>query len=167
MYLQDIETIDLHFVKEMLFEALYVREGEAPFSRSIIEEPNLKKYYENWGRTGDIGVLAMVYGGPYQSYIQDFPVGAAWSRLFTKENPSYGFIDENTPEITIAAKKEYQSKGIGQKLMNKLIEANQKAGFQQLSLSVDTQSSVKNWYLKLGFEIIKTEGTAHTMLLKL
>lgn len=166
MYYKNITTEDIDFVKKMLHVALYVRKGEVPFPRSIIEETHLKKYYDNWGRTGDIGIIAMEFGGPYQSYIPpDIPVGAAWSRLFAKENPSYGFVDEQTPELSIAV--TVQKQGIGKELMKHLIEANQEAGFQQLSLSVDTESSVKDWYLKLGFEIIKTQGTAHTMLLKL
>ncbi|WP_237566236.1 hypothetical protein [Paenibacillus sp. EZ-K15] len=38
---------DESFLREMLYQSLYVPEGEEPFSRDILEEPFMKKYVEN------------------------------------------------------------------------------------------------------------------------
>ena len=42
---------DVSFLLEMLYESLYVPEGEEPFSRDILEEPFMK----NMWRTGERG----------------------------------------------------------------------------------------------------------------
>ena len=46
---------DIPFLWEMLYESLYVPEGEQPFAREIIEEPFMAKYVQDWGRAGDLG----------------------------------------------------------------------------------------------------------------
>ena len=50
---------DIPFLWEMLYESLYVPEGEQPFAREIIEEPFMAKYVQDWGRAGDLGYIAV------------------------------------------------------------------------------------------------------------
>ena len=72
----------------MLHHAYYWRErdpgkGPGPVAR----------YVKGWGKPGDTALIAVDDG---------FPVGAAWYRLFTRDHPGYGFVDEETPELAIA-----------------------------------------------------------------
>ena len=45
----------------------------------------LTRYVDNWGRPGDVAIVAHETGNR---------VGAAWMRIFTADEPGYGFVDE-------------------------------------------------------------------------
>ena len=80
---------DVPFMRDMLRHAYYWRVDRVSESG----EPPVRRYVERWGRPGDTALIA----------IQDFQrVGAAWYRLFSADNPGYGFVDEETPELSIA-----------------------------------------------------------------
>ena len=85
---------DVQFLKKMLYEAA---RWNPDWPREPIEEvladPVLVRYHQGWGREGDGGVVAEV---------DAVPVGAAWYRLFTAEDPGYGFVDDKIPELSIA-----------------------------------------------------------------
>jgi len=153
-----ITSTDFSFLKEMLYETIYVPEGEDPYPISILELPEISKYISNWGRQGDFGFIAS---------INNSPVGAAWARLFNEQNKGYGFVNAETPELSIAIKQSYRSKGIGNQLMKQMIALAKEKGYKQLSLSVDKRSRAVLLYKKLNFEIIDDLETAYTMLLKL
>ena len=157
--IRPIEQKELLFMEEMFYQSLFVPEGEAPFPRSILDEPHLSKYLSYWGsRPQDISLVAEVEG---------HLVGAVWSRLFKEEEGAYGFVDENTPEIGIALEQAFRAKGIGTQLMRHIEAANRAIGTQQLSLSVDKRNKAIHLYEKLGYKIIKEEDTAYTMMKKL
>lgn len=140
---------DLDFLKEMFYESLYAPENEAPFPLSIIEKPSLAKYYNDWGKDEDVGILAE----------NDFElIGAVWSRFFKAENRGYGFVDEQTPELGIALRENYRDQGIGEKLLLQMFEVLTERGVKQVSLSVDLRNRAVNLYRKCGFTEYKTEG---------
>jgi ribosomal protein S18 acetylase RimI-like enzyme len=154
----EITKKEEQFLKEMVFEALYVRVDQPPFEYSILEEPSIKKYYSNWNSSNDLGIILLLNGQR---------IGAGWHRLFTKENSGYGFVDEQTPELIIALRKQFHNQGLGTKLLLELFKKSKIAGFHQLSLSVDQESPALRLYQRLGFEIHEAEGTAFTMIKKL
>lgn len=42
-------TIDeAELLKDFLYDAIYIPEGTEPPAREIVEQPELKIYYENW-----------------------------------------------------------------------------------------------------------------------
>ena len=143
------------FLKEMFYEALYVPEGHPPYPKSVVDKPELVKYTKDWG-TGnhDIAIVAEQNGKL---------VGAIWGRTFQPPEAGYGFVDEHTPEISMAVKKDYRGNGIGAKLIDAIANAYAVKGIQALSLSVDKENRARNLYERVGFTIVEEAGTAVTM----
>ena len=56
-------------------------------------------------------------------------VGAAWYRLFTSLNPGYGFVDGDTPELTLVVVPTKQGQGIGKQLLDAVLERAKLEGF--------------------------------------
>ena len=74
---------DLPFLRDMLRHAYYARWGNEA-------DVPLERYVAGWGRPGDAALVA----------IDEFqPVGAAWYRLFKEDEPGYGSVDPDTPEL--------------------------------------------------------------------
>ena len=96
----------------MLHHAYYWRERVPGLARLALRR--------GWGRPGDTAVIALDGG---------FPVGAAWYRLFSAEEPGYGFVDEQTPELAIAVVPRKRGKGVGEKLLPALIDRAREAGY--------------------------------------
>jgi GNAT superfamily N-acetyltransferase len=127
------------FLWEMLYLALFVPPGEPPPPRSLLRDPALARYVEDWGiRSGDSGLIALVDGAL---------VGAAWLRCFPASEPGYGFVDERTPELSIAVLSAHRGKGIGSRLMERLLQ-----GVHSASLSCDPANPSWRLYVRFGFE---------------
>lgn len=129
----------------------------------IMGEPGLAKYVEGFPRSGDMGFVA---------YDEAKRLGAIWYRFFTQEEPSYGFVDESTPELVLGFVEEARGQGLGTQLLEHLIEAAAKENVEALSLSVDNANPAARLYQRLGFVTVeeKTSDTGHThstMVLKL
>src|SRR3990172_6572463 len=100
---------DLRFLKSMLYEAArWNPDWPREPIEEVLGEEMLLRYHEGWGREGDSGVVAE---------INEKPVGAAWYRLFTDDEPGFGFVDAKTPELSIAVEPAHRRKGIGGTLM--------------------------------------------------
>jgi len=138
----------------MFYTALHVREGAAPFPKSIIEEPNLAKYIADWGRRDDIALVAEQDGQL---------IGAVWCRLLKAAEKGYGYIDDQTPELSLAINADFRNQGLGTKLMEAAFIALVEKGFSQVSLSVDKDNKAVFLYKRLGFETVVEEETALTM----
>ena len=163
----------LETVKAMLEDlslALMIRRGDAndtAFLRDMLrhayywrwEEPELRdlpvsRYVEGWGRPGDRALIL----------IEGFqPVAAAWYRLFTETHPGYGFVDEQTPELTIAVVPSRRGRGYGAELLTSLLAQAAEDGFAAISLSVEPDNPALALYERHGFEKVGERGGALVM----
>lgn len=142
---------DLSFLRDMLRHAYYARWG------TDADVP-LGRYVEGWGRPGDTALVAI---DEYR------PVGAAWYRLFEAAEPGYGFVDEATPELTIAVVPSRRGRGLGGELLRALLEGARSAGFEQVSLSVEPDNPALRLYEENGFTKVGERGGAWVMLASL
>jgi ribosomal protein S18 acetylase RimI-like enzyme len=145
---------DVRFLRDMLHHAYYWKErapdtGPGPVAL----------YVKAWGRRGDTAVIALDKG---------FPVGAAWYRLFDRERPGYGFVDERTPELAIAVVPNARGKGVGTALLRTLLERARADGYPTISLSVDrANAGAIDLYERYGFARVGEDDDSVTMLASL
>jgi ribosomal protein S18 acetylase RimI-like enzyme len=154
-WIRSFTHADEPFLWEILYHTLYVPQGHAPFPREIVKEPEIAKYVLGWGKEDDRGMIAL-------DEISSKPIGAAWFRLFRFDNKGYGYVDDNTPELSIALLPGYRNRGIGTALLNRLLE---EAGqhYAAVSLSVSPANQALHLYQRLGFEIVGQQGASIIM----
>ena len=103
--LRPVDQQDTRFLRDMLRHAYHWRTRTIPTCRSTATSRT------GAGR-GDAGVIAS--DGP-NAY------GAAWYRLFPALAPGFGFVDEETPELTIAVVPSQRGHGTGAELLEALL----------------------------------------------
>ena len=147
---------DEAFLWEMLYQAIHVPVGSAPPPRSLLQEPSLAHYVAGWGRRpGDLGIIA------WQEESGE-AIGAVWLRLFTADDPGWGYVDDHTPELSIAIVAEQRGQGLGRALIERVVEAAS-GKHPALSLSVDPHNAAFRLYQRLGFGVVGASGTSVTM----
>ncbi len=154
-YIRELEVYDYPFLEDFLFEAIYVPEGSPPLDKSIIFYPELYSYVKDFGQKHDLGFIIES---------DRKPVGAIWMRLFSEEQKGYGFVDNETPELSMAINADFRNQGFGKKLLEKMFLKLQESGYKQVSLSVDKRNFAYQLYLKCGFEERQIEGNTVVMI---
>ena len=144
--LRPVDVHDVRFLRDMLRHAYHWRLAEDT------ERP-VYRYVANWGRKGDAGVVALA--GPHA-------YGAAWYRLFTEAEPGFGFVDEATPELTIAVVPSRRGKGAGAELLVALLERARADGYPAVSLSA--AHGQEGFYERYGFTTARDAPHAVTMV---
>jgi ribosomal protein S18 acetylase RimI-like enzyme len=110
---------------------------------TVMALPQLRRYFVDFGRPGDVGVVAVTADGAR--------LGAAWYRLFSAEEPGFGFIAADVPELAMGVVAEARGRGIGGALLDALLAVAREQGFRALSLSVDRQNPARRLYERKGF----------------
>lgn len=81
----------------------------------MLDNPVVAKYVVGWGQRGDLGVLAI-------DAASGQAVGAAWLRLFSGDDPAFGYLDDATPEMAIAVLPGFVGRGIGTQLLKHVLD---------------------------------------------
>jgi ribosomal protein S18 acetylase RimI-like enzyme len=140
---------DVPFLRDMLRHAYYWRWGDPETA-----ELPVARYWQGWGRPGDRLLVAI---DAFQ------PVGAAWYRLFPANAPGYGFVDDRTPELTIAVVPSRRGRGLGKDLLERLLGQAREDGFAAVSLSVERDNPALHLYEREGFTKVADRGGALVM----
>ena len=75
----------------------------------------------------------------------------AWYRLFSAEEPGFGFVAADVPELAIGVALEARGQGVGSALLDALLALAREQGFRALSLAVDRQNPAHRLYERKGF----------------
>jgi GNAT superfamily N-acetyltransferase len=150
-------------------DTVVIRRGDrldVPFMRSLLgfaynwhvnafdTDIAITRYADGWGRKGDLALIAMDAG---------HPVGAGWYRLFPETLQGYGFLDAETPEVTIVVVPTKQGQGIGKKLLGSLLDRARSDGYEAVSVSLRRDQAEVPIYLAAGFEQVREAGETLTL----
>lgn len=139
----------------MLYLAIHVPPGDPPPPLNIIFLPEIARYAQGWGQPGDSGMVA--------SNAQNLPIGAAWLRLLTGEKRGFGWVNDQTPELSIAVMPEYRGKGLGSQLLGGTLALAEQQ-FPAVSLSVSDGNPAVNLYRRFGFVEAQHSGGSLVMV---
>ena len=142
-------------LKDFLYEAIFVPEGVQPPPRDIIERPELRLYYYDFGTGPADYCLAAEADGHV--------VGAVWTRIMN----DYGHVDGETPSFAISLIPEYRGYGIGTRLMLEMLSLLKEHGYRQASLAVQKANYASRMYHNVGFETIDENDEEYIMMCKL
>lgn len=149
--LQAVCEADLSFLAEMALLAAF---PPGPLPEGARETPRVVRWTQNWGRPGDVGLVAWRSGRR---------VGAAWCRIQDE-----AFVGDGSgialPEIAIAVLPEERSHRVGTSLLVALGPAATRAGHPILSLTVNALNPAYRLYERRGFVLVRREGDCLTMV---
>ena len=145
------DEFDLLFLEQMFFAAADWNPATAHGEEYWRADPMFEKYVGGWKRHDDFGFVVEAHGEP---------VGAVWMRFFDPADPGYGFVDEQTPELSIGVLDGFRGRGIGCMLMQAAVDAADSA----LSLSVEDGNGAIRLYEEFGFVPVGRVGGSATML---
>ena len=157
-FFREISAADYPFLREMLYLAIFVPPGQNPYEKSVIDLPEISKYIESWDDLRDFGIIC---------FTNENLLGAIWGRLFSAENKGYGFVDAETPELTMAVKTDFRNRGIGTRLMHRFLQQAKNKGHKSISLSVDKRNRAFQFYERMGFSVVGELETSVTMKIHL
>ena len=152
--IRKIRENEYPILSDFLYEAIFIPEGMDKPPKSIIEQPELQVYIEDFGKKDDWCLVAE---------IKEKIVGAVWVRIMD----DYGHIDDETPSFAISLYEEYRNMGIGTALMRDMLELLKNKGYKQTSLSVQKANYAVRMYQKVGFEVIDENEEEYIMVCRL
>lgn len=120
----------------------------------VLQLPGVRVYAEQWGRPGDVGVVAQVDG---------VDVGACWLRLLP-DGVGLAWVDADTPQLGIALEPAFQHRGHGTPLLRKTLAHAFAAGYRQVSLTVHPENPARHLYRRCGFVDAGMRNGFHLMI---
>ena len=152
MELRELRYNETELLKDFLYEAIFIPEGVDPPPREIIEQPELKLYYEGFG-TGRADYCIVADDGGNV-------IGAAWTRIMN----DYGHVDDETPSLAISLYKAYRGQGIGTQLMEMILALLKEKGYERVSLAVQKANYAVRMYEKVGFKTVDENDEEYIMV---
>lgn len=149
--IRKIHPDEYSILADFLYEAIFIPEGVQPPPKSIIQQPELQVYVEDFGKKDDYCLVAEA---------DNKIIGAVWVRMMD----DYGHIDNNTPSLAISLYKEFRGQGIGTVLLDSVLSLLKSENYEKVSLSVQKENYAYRMYLKAGFEVMNENNEEYIMV---
>ncbi|HUM56210.1 MAG TPA: GNAT family N-acetyltransferase [Bacillota bacterium] len=140
--IRPIKSNEIMLLADFLYESVFQPDIANPLPRTIIQEPSVWMYVEGFGSKKDDHCFVAEINGRI--------VGAVWVRCIK----GFGHIDDSIPEFAIAVYPRYRRKGIGTKLMKRMLVYLRNQGYKRASLSVQKNNPAVKIYREVGFETV-------------
>ena len=111
-------------------------------AHDVETRPEFHHYTVLISERGDFGIVAEVAGEP---------IGVVWAQLLGADDPGYGFVDEQTPELCLWVDPSSRRLGVGRCLLRALQADARRRGVARLSLSVEHGNFAAHLYAAEGF----------------
>jgi GNAT superfamily N-acetyltransferase len=137
---------DAAFMTDMLMEAVnWSPEWKKKTRNHVLSSPTTAHYIAGWPRDGDLGAVAKAQGER---------IAAAWLRFLPADDPGYGFVASDVPELTLGVAAHWRGRGAGRALLQFVAGQAREAGIRQISLSVERRNFAQKLYLSEGYRIV-------------
>ena len=110
--------------------------------QDVRTRPEFRHYTQLVPARGDFGLVAEQSGEP---------VAVGWAQLLPTDDPGYGFVDAETPEISLWVREDQRGMGVGRRLLGQLQQEARERGVTRLSLSVESGNHARALYASVGF----------------
>lgn len=149
---------DGEFLADMLVEAVnWSPEWKPKSRRRVLSDLRTTHYVAGWPRETDLGVIAEAGSEP---------AGAAWVRFFPADDPAYGFVGPDVPELTIGVAAAWRGRGVGRTLLRAIAASAAEAGIGRISLSVERKNFARGLYLSEGFAVVDASDPQSDTMVK-
>lgn len=153
--IREMRTDEYPLLDDFLYQAIYQPDTTNLAPKSIINNPELQVYIQDFGRQKDDYCFC--------AEVNNRIIGAVWVRNIN----GYGSIDNVTVEFAISVFDEYQKMGIGTALMNRMLEHLKELNYPKASLAVQKGNYAVRMYHKVGFEIACENEQEYIMIHRL
>ncbi len=145
--IRPLTSADEQLLWEMLYEAVQDAGGETA-SPEIVKRPDLARYVEKWGDTGDVGFVA-------SNQNRGEALGAVWMRPFMSE------AKDGSSELAFAVRSLHRRHGIGAALLTQWVRANPQQS--AVRLRVGENNPAVRLYERFGFKVTDESAGVITM----
>lgn len=146
---------DADFLFDMLVEAVNWTPDRHLSRSTVAADPTLVRYIDGWPRQGDFGIVAEAEG---------VPIGAAWVRLFTANEPGYGYIADDVPELSMGVVEKWRGLGVGRGLLQEMTRRARSVRIRAISLSVERANFAHRLYMSEGYRVVERGPDSDTMV---
>lgn len=150
--IREIKKEEIPLLTDFIYEAIFQRDTEHLVPRTIIQDPSIFIYIDQFGTRKDDHCLVAVEDG--------LIVGAVWVRCIK----AFGCVDADTPEFAISLYPQYRGQGIGTQLMSEMLQLLKEKGYKKTSLAVQKDNYAYKMYQKVGFQILEELEEEYLMI---
>jgi 3-oxoadipate enol-lactonase len=148
---------DTGFLADMLVEAVNWSPRWNQSRDAIFATPAIAHYLSGWPRDTDLGVVAEAGGQP---------VGAAWLRFLPADDPGYGFVAPDVPELGIGVTPLWRGRGVGRALLRASADRAREHGIRRISLSVERKNFARQLYEAEGYRVVDSSDRGSDTMVK-
>lgn len=151
-FIRNMQPEEYGLLKDFLYEAIFRPQGVPDPPHEIVNHPALRLYHEGFGsEKQDLALCA-----EYRAEV----VGAIWCRSMN----GYGHVADDIPELAMAVKAPFRGRGIGKRLLQKLLDELKGRGCREVSLSVQKINFACELYRKAGFHTVRETEEEYIMV---